>query len=71
MPPRLNPEGLEYDPEEDEPILEEAWPHVQLVYELLLSFIEDPDFDIDIGSKYISTDFLSRVFFVIFLIASS
>lgn len=27
------------DPDEDEPHLEEAWPHLQLVYELLLKFI--------------------------------
>lgn len=27
------------DPDEDEPNLEEAWPHYQLVYELLLKFI--------------------------------
>ena len=27
------------DPDEDEPHLEEAWPHLQLVYELLLKFV--------------------------------
>ena len=27
------------DPDEDEPNLEEAWPHYQIVYELLLKFI--------------------------------
>jgi len=27
------------DPDEDEPHLEEAWPHLQLVYELLLKLI--------------------------------
>ena len=27
------------DPDEDEPNLEEAWPHYQIVYELLLRFI--------------------------------
>ena len=29
--------GVEAD--EDEPHLEEAWPHLQLVYELLLKFL--------------------------------
>lgn len=27
------------DPDEDEPHLEEAWPHLQLVYELLLKYV--------------------------------
>jgi hypothetical protein len=28
--------GAEFDPEEDEPTLEAAWPHLQLVYEFFL-----------------------------------
>lgn len=33
------------DPDEDEPNLEEAWPHYQLVYELLLKFIMTHEID--------------------------
>lgn len=33
------------DPDEDEPNLEEAWPHYQVVYELLLKFIMNHDMD--------------------------
>ena len=29
-------QGAEFDPEEDEPTLEAAWPHLQLVYEFFL-----------------------------------
>lgn len=36
LPPSSNPNGAEFDPEEDEPTLEAAWPHLQLVYELFL-----------------------------------
>ena len=36
--------GAEFDPEEDEPTLEAAWPHLQLVYEFFLRFLESPDF---------------------------
>jgi len=61
LPPRLNPSGLEYDPEEDDPILEAAWPHVQLVYELFLRFIENPEFDVTIAKKYIDTTFIDRL----------
>ena len=34
-----NKKSSSVDPDEDEPHLEEAWPHLQLVYELLLKFI--------------------------------
>ena len=30
--------GAEFDPEEDEPTLEAAWPHLQLVYEFFLRY---------------------------------
>ena len=33
------------DPDEDEPNLEEAWPHYQIVYELLLRFIMTHEID--------------------------
>jgi serine/threonine-protein phosphatase 2A regulatory subunit B' len=36
LPPPSNPTGAEFDPEEDEPTLEAAWPHLQLVYEFFL-----------------------------------
>ncbi|CAB1440904.1 unnamed protein product [Pleuronectes platessa] len=39
LPPSENPE---FDPEEDEPTLEASWPHLQLVYEFFLRFLESP-----------------------------
>lgn len=33
------------DPDEDEPNLEEAWPHYQIVYELLLRFVMTHEID--------------------------
>ncbi|VDQ08625.1 unnamed protein product [Trichobilharzia regenti] len=30
LPPPSNPSGAEFDPEEDEPTLEAAWPHLQV-----------------------------------------
>ena len=32
LPPSTNPNGAEFDPEEDEPTLEAAWPHLQVLY---------------------------------------
>ena len=36
LPPPSNPNGAEFDPEEDEPNLEAAWPHLQVGKFLLL-----------------------------------
>jgi len=57
----LNPTGDAFDPEEDEPILEAAWPHLQVVYELFLRFIESPDFNANTAKKYIDQRFIISV----------
>jgi len=46
------------DPDEDEPHLEEAWPHLQLVYELLLKFIMTVHMSNDMIAGGISRDFI-------------
>ena len=61
LPPPSNPQGAEYDPEEDEPSLEAAWPHLQLVYEFFLRFIESPDFTASTAKKYIDQSFVSNL----------
>uniref|UniRef100_A0A7I4KMN3 Serine/threonine protein phosphatase 2A regulatory subunit n=1 Tax=Brugia malayi TaxID=6279 RepID=A0A7I4KMN3_BRUMA len=55
LPPSDN---SEFDPEEDEPTLEVSWPHLQLVYELFLRFLESPDFQATVGKKYIDQRFV-------------
>ena len=50
-----------YDPEEDEPNLEVAWPHLQLVYEFFLRFIVSSDVDPKVAKKYIDKSFLIKV----------
>jgi len=61
LPPSSNPTGAEFDPEEDEPTLEAAWPHLQLVYEFFLRFLESPDFQPNIAKKYIDQKFVLQV----------
>ncbi|CAJ0584762.1 unnamed protein product, partial [Mesorhabditis spiculigera] len=61
LPPPTNPIGAEYDPDEDEPNLEAAWPHLQLVYEFFLRFLESPDFVPAFGKKYIDQKFLVKL----------
>ncbi|KAK2191934.1 hypothetical protein NP493_42g07023 [Ridgeia piscesae] len=61
LPPSSNPSGAEFDPEEDEPTLEAAWPHLQLVYEFFLRFLESPDFQPNIAKRFIDQHFVLQL----------
>jgi hypothetical protein len=61
LPPRLNPDGAEYDPEEDEPILEAAWPHLMIVYELFLCFLDMPNFSATVAANMINGAFVRHL----------
>jgi len=61
IPPQVNPVGDAFDPEEDEPVLELAWPHLQYVYEFFLRFIESPDFNVNIAKHYIDQKFIIQL----------
>src|SRR3989440_4140805 len=63
IPPPVNPQGEAFDPEEDEPVLEVAWPHIQVVYEFFLRFIESQDFNTNIAKAYIDHKFVLEVSF--------
>lgn len=58
LPPVTNPSGADYDPEEDEPNLEVAWPHLQLVYDFFLRFLESPDFQPNTAKRYIDQKYV-------------
>ncbi|XP_020650261.1 serine/threonine-protein phosphatase 2A 56 kDa regulatory subunit alpha isoform [Pogona vitticeps] len=58
LPPSENPD---FDPEEDEPTLEASWPHIQLVYEFLLRFLESPDFQPSIAKRFIDQKFVQQL----------
>ncbi|XP_054154152.1 serine/threonine-protein phosphatase 2A 56 kDa regulatory subunit epsilon isoform-like [Oppia nitens] len=58
LPPSENPD---FDPEEDDPTLEASWPHLQLVYEFVLRFLESPDFQPTIGKKVIDQKFVLQL----------
>ena len=61
IPPPINPQGEAFDPEEDEPVLEPAWPHIQVVYEFFLRFIESQDFNTNIAKAYIDHGFVLQL----------
>lgn len=60
LPPSENPD---FDPEEDDPTLEASWPHLQLVYEVFLRFLESQDFQATIGKRVIDQKFVLQVSF--------
>jgi len=53
-----NKKSTAVDPDEDEPQLEESWPHLQLVYELLLKFLMQPVLKADLILKFLNKTFL-------------
>ncbi|ESQ35473.1 hypothetical protein EUTSA_v10007450mg [Eutrema salsugineum] len=63
----LNPQPREnkvidaLDLEEEEPSMDPAWPHLQLVYELLLRLIASPETDTKLAKKYIDQSFVTRL----------
>uniref|UniRef100_A0A1I8HDE8 Serine/threonine protein phosphatase 2A regulatory subunit n=3 Tax=Macrostomum lignano TaxID=282301 RepID=A0A1I8HDE8_9PLAT len=61
LPPPSNPLGAEFDPEEDEPNLEAAWPHLHLVCEFFLRFLESPDFQASLAKRCIDHAFVLQL----------
>lgn len=59
-PPRENKvDGFDVD--EDEPVMDPAWSHLQIVYELFLRFIQSPETDAKLAKRYIDHSFVLRL----------
>ena len=54
----LPPQTEDFDPEEDEPAIEVAWPHLQVVYEFFLRFIVSTEVNSKVAKKYIDLNFI-------------
>ncbi|KAL1564265.1 serine/threonine protein phosphatase 2A 57 kDa regulatory subunit B' theta isoform-like [Salvia divinorum] len=52
-------EGL--DVEEEEPLMDPAWPHLQIVYEFLLRFVTSPETDAKLAKRYIDHAFILKL----------
>ncbi|KAJ2214948.1 serine/threonine-protein phosphatase 2A 56 kDa regulatory subunit delta isoform [Coemansia sp. RSA 487] len=61
IPPQINAFGDPYDPEEDEPREEPAWPHLYLVYLIFLRFLESGDFNSSAARPYIDQTFTTQL----------
>ncbi|KAK7277498.1 hypothetical protein RJT34_22511 [Clitoria ternatea] len=49
------------DPEEEEPCMYPSWPHLQLVYELLLRYVVSSDTDTKVAKRYIDHSFVLKL----------
>lgn len=58
IPPPKNPFGDIFDPDDDEPVNVDAWPHMSLVYEFFLRFVDAPDFNVTTAKQYIDQNFV-------------
>ncbi|KDP46344.1 hypothetical protein JCGZ_10184 [Jatropha curcas] len=60
-PPRENKVLEAFDLEEDEPSMDPAWPHLQVVYEFLLRFVSSPETDAKLAKRYVDHSFVLRL----------
>eukprot|EP00347_Sterkiella_histriomuscorum_P002615 403367458 len=63
---KIGEEGIENkvvsgDPDEEQIFLEESWPHIQIVYELLLRIIIQPSLDVKILKNHITQEFVLKL----------
>ncbi|ORX71361.1 protein phosphatase 2 regulatory subunit B, gamma isoform, isoform CRA_f [Linderina pennispora] len=61
IPPQVNAFGDPFDPEEDEPRDEPAWPHLSLVYHIFLRFLESGDFNNGLARSFIDQAFTTQL----------
>ncbi|TMW90883.1 hypothetical protein EJD97_015079 [Solanum chilense] len=59
--PRENKVLEGFDLEDDEPLMDPAWPHLQIVYEFLLRFVASPETDAKLAKRYIDHSFVLRL----------
>ncbi|KAK4759874.1 hypothetical protein SAY87_023005 [Trapa incisa] len=60
-PPRENKVLEAFDVEDEEPSMDPAWPHLQVVYELLLRFVVSPETDAKLAKRYVDHSFILRL----------
>mmetsp|Transcript_11664 Transcript_11664/g.20697 ORF Transcript_11664/g.20697 Transcript_11664/m.20697 type:complete len:515 (-) Transcript_11664:768-2312(-) len=61
LPPARSHDQDNFDAEEEEPSLDPAWPHLQIVYEFLLRYVVSNDTDAKMAKKYIDQSFVLRL----------
>ncbi|CAB4264202.1 unnamed protein product [Prunus armeniaca] len=59
--PRENKVLEAFDLEEEEPLMDPAWSHLQIVYEFFLRFVASPETDAKLAKRYIDQSFVLKV----------
>ncbi|XP_027340930.1 serine/threonine protein phosphatase 2A 57 kDa regulatory subunit B' theta isoform-like [Abrus precatorius] len=59
--PRDNKVLEAFDLEDEEPLVDPAWSHLQIVYEFLLRFVASPETDTKLAKRYIDHSFILRL----------
>ncbi|PIN09094.1 Serine/threonine protein phosphatase 2A, regulatory subunit [Handroanthus impetiginosus] len=59
--PRENKVVEGFDLEEEEPAMDPAWPHLQIVFEFLLRFVTSPETDAKLAKRYVDHSFVLRL----------
>ncbi|KAI4343360.1 hypothetical protein L6164_010718 [Bauhinia variegata] len=49
------------DVDEEEPSMDPAWPHLQIVYELFLRLVASPELDVKLAKRYIDQSFILKL----------
>ncbi|KAL6994428.1 hypothetical protein U1Q18_012531 [Sarracenia purpurea var. burkii] len=47
--------------EDEEPMMDPAWPHLQIVYEFLLRFVASPEMDAKLAKRYVDQSFVLKL----------
>ncbi|TXG61340.1 hypothetical protein EZV62_012703 [Acer yangbiense] len=61
FPPKYRSSGTGGETEDEEPMFDPAWSHLQIVYDLLLRFISYNSLDVKVAKKYVDHSFMSRL----------
>ncbi|KAF5748629.1 Serine/threonine protein phosphatase 2A 57 kDa regulatory subunit B' iota isoform 1 [Tripterygium wilfordii] len=61
FPPKCRSNSSGGEAEDEEPLFDPAWSHLQIVYELLLRFISYSNLDVKVAKKFVDHAFLLRL----------
>ncbi|KAL2903545.1 B'ETA: Serine/threonine protein phosphatase 2A 59 kDa regulatory subunit B' eta isoform [Bienertia sinuspersici] len=59
--PRENKVIEAFDVEDEEPLMDASWPHLQIVYEFFLRFVASPETDAKLAKRYIDHSFVLKL----------
>ncbi|ESR64290.1 hypothetical protein CICLE_v10007952mg [Citrus x clementina] len=61
FPPKCRSNGTGGETEDEEPMFDPAWSHLQIVYDLLLRFVSYGSLDVKVAKKYVDHLFIVRL----------